>query len=261
MGKYASEVVKLMQSWVGIKEGSNGHKTILDIYNSQKPLPRGYKMTMKDAWCAATTTAAAVKLEYTDIIPCECSCTKLIEKAKTMGIWVEDESVTPKPGWLVLYDWNDKGSGDCKGGPEHIGVVEKVENGKITFIEGNHDGADTDRTDGVERRVLAVNARYLRGYIAPKYDAEPATNTKPAASNASTVKVDLDQLKKGAKGEQVKALQRMLYAMGYELGNNNPIDGNFGPKTDTAVRAYQKKKSLTVDGIVGAKTWNKLLKG
>ena len=82
MGKYASEIVKLAQSWVGIKEGSDGHKMILDIYNSQKPLPRGYAMKMKDAWCAATTTALAVKLGYTDIIPCECSCTKLIEMAK-----------------------------------------------------------------------------------------------------------------------------------------------------------------------------------
>ena len=51
----------------------------------------------------------------------------------------------------------------------------------------------------------------------------------------------------------------MLYAMGYNLGSNNPIDGSFGSKTDAAVRAYQKSKGLTVDGIVGAKTWGSLL--
>lgn len=179
MAKYASEVVKLAKSWVGIKEGSQGHKGILEIYNSQNPLPRGHKMTIKEPWCAMTITALAVKLGYTDIIPCECSCGKLIEIAKKMGIWIEDESITPTPGMLALYDWGDNGKGDCQGDPEHIGVVEKVANGEITVIEGNYDGADADRIDGVERRVLKVNGKYLRGFIAPKYDAEPV---KPAAT-------------------------------------------------------------------------------
>lgn len=76
----------------------------------------------------------------------------------------------------------------------------------------------------------------------------------------STVKIELTVLKKGAKGEQVKALQRMLYSMGYDLGASK-VDGDFGGKTYTAVCAYQKKKGLTADGIVGEKTWSKLLKG
>ena len=181
MGKYASEVVKLAKSWVGIKEGSVGHKGILEIYNSQDPLPRGHAMKMGDAWCAATTTALAVKLGYTDIIPCECSCNSLIEIAKSMGIWIEDESVTPLPGWFALYDWNDKSaSGDCKGDAEHIGTVEEVKDGYIIVIEGNYDGDDADSTDGVERRMIKLNGRYLRGFIAPKYDAEPVEPEKPA---------------------------------------------------------------------------------
>lgn len=165
MSKFASTIVSLAQSWVGIKEGSEGHQMILDIYNSQKPLPRGYKMKIKDHWCAATTTALAVKSGYTDIIPCECSCSKLIEKAKKKGIWVEDESVTPKIGWLCIYDWDDDGKGDCKGDPEHIGIVEKVSGKTFTVIEGNY-------SDSVKRRTLDVNGRYLRGFIAPKYDEE-----------------------------------------------------------------------------------------
>lgn len=171
MAKYASEVVKLMQSWVGIKEGSKDHKMILDIYNSQKPLPRGYAMTMSDPWCAATTTAAAVKLGYTDIIPCECSCNKLIEIAKAKGIWVEDESVVPEPGWLCIYDWDDNGKGDCKGSPEHVGMVEKASGGRFTVIEGNY-------SNSVKIRTLEVNGKYLRGFIAPKYDTEKTTPEK-----------------------------------------------------------------------------------
>lgn len=76
----------------------------------------------------------------------------------------------------------------------------------------------------------------------------------------ATVNIELEILSKGAKGETVKALQRMLYAMGYDLGDK-PIDGSFGAKTDAAVRAYQKKKGLVVDGYVGQATWSKLLKG
>lgn len=87
---------------------------------------------------------------------------------------------------------------------------------------------------------------------------EAATKTE-TTKEENTVNVTLNVLKKGSEGEQVKALQRLLHAMGYELGTKNPIDGSFGTKTDAAVRAYQKTKGLTVDGIVGAKTWTSLL--
>ena len=74
----------------------------------------------------------------------------------------------------------------------------------------------------------------------------------------TTVTVTLNMLGRGSKGNQVKALQRMLYAMGYDLGAN-PIDGDFGTKTDAAVRSYQRDNGLTADGIVGTKTWASLL--
>ena len=72
------------------------------------------------------------------------------------------------------------------------------------------------------------------------------------------VKVELDVLRQGSKGATVKALQRMLYAMGYDLGSK-PVDGSFGPKTLAAVKTYQQAQDLAADGIVGEKTWKKLL--
>ena len=255
MGKYASKMVELAQSWVGIKEGSTGHKEILAIYNSQKPLPRGYKMQMKDYWCAAFTTALAVKLGYTDIVPCECSCSRLIAIAKDMGIWIEDESITPKPGMLCLYDWDDKsGTADDKGDPEHIGIVESVGGGKFIVIEGNAD-TNKDGKDGVERRPMDVNGKYLRGFIAPKYDAESITPAEPAKSGYA---VQMRTLRKGDKGDDVKALQILLIGYGYSCGSYG-VDGSFGSATDKAVRAYQKDKGLSVDGVVGPKTWAMLL--
>ena len=83
---------------------------------------------------------------------------------------------------------------------------------------------------------------------------------KAESKAEQTVSITLNVLKQGSTGNQVKALQRMLYAMKYDLGSN-PIDGSFGSKTDKAIRSYQGSNGLTADGIVGQATWNKLLKG
>lgn len=166
MAKYASEMVKLMQSWVGKKESDGSYKEIIDIYNSieHKRGPMSYDWE----WCAATVSAAAIKLGYTDIIPIEMSTNNQIKIAKEMGIWKEDESVVPQPGWLVFYDWDDNGVGNNKGEVEHVGLVEKVSGNEFEVIEGNYDNA-------VKRRKLKVNGKYLRGFAAPKYDPENET--------------------------------------------------------------------------------------
>lgn len=166
MAKYASEVIKQAQAWVGCKESNGTHKKIIDVYNSHQPLARGYKVKYTDAWCATFVSAVAIKLGYTDIIPTECGCPQMIDLLKNKGIWVENESVTPAPGWLLLYDWEDNGKGDNKGAPNHIGIVEKVSGGNVTIIEGNYNNA-------VKRRTLKINGKYMRGYGAPKYDTVP----------------------------------------------------------------------------------------
>lgn len=79
-----------------------------------------------------------------------------------------------------------------------------------------------------------------------------------AVKEVSKVKVELPVLEQGCKGDTVKALQRMLYAMGYDLGDN-PIDGSFGNNTEKAVIKYQDKKGLVKDGVVGEKTWKSLM--
>jgi len=56
----------------------------------------------------------------------------------------------------------------------------------------------------------------------------------------------MEVLKKGSKGESVRTLQEFLKIT---------VDGDFGSKTESAVKAYQKKNGLTVDGIVGRNTW------
>lgn len=244
MAKYASEVVKQAKTWLGLKESDGSYKVILDTYNSQEKLPRGYRMTTNDAWCATFVSSVAIKLGYTDIMPTECSCNKMIELYKNLGAWVENENRTPNPGDILFYDWEDDGKGDNKGRSDHVGIVEKVANGKITIIEGNY-------SNSVKRRTLAVNGKYIRGYAVPKYDTEPKA-ADPVC------KVELPQLEKGDKSETVKALQLLLIGYGISCGKYG-ADRSFGGDTETAVRKYQEKNKLSVDGVVGTNTWNKLL--
>lgn len=69
------------------------------------------------------------------------------------------------------------------------------------------------------------------------------------------VSIQLNTLKSNSTGEQVKTLQRLLVGFGYDL----KIDGVFGTITDRTVRTFQRKHGLSADGIVGERTWNKLL--
>ena len=245
-------VVDQARSWVGRNEYDDSHVLIIDTYNSHKPLARGYKLKYSDAWCSGFASAVAIACGATDIIPTEVGCQKHIALFKNMGIWVENDAYVPQPGDFIFYDWQDDGIGDNKGYSDHVGIVEKVENGVITVIEGNYKNA-------VGRRTLEVNGMYIRGYGVPKYDEEPVKQ-EPVKHEQVTVhySVRLPRLQKGSKGASVKALQTLLIGYKYSCGAYG-ADGNFGAATHDAVRRFQKANGLTVDGIVGPATWKKLL--
>lgn len=68
----------------------------------------------------------------------------------------------------------------------------------------------------------------------------------------------LPMLKRGDKSDTVKALQVLLMGYGYDLSTYG-ADGSYGGTTERAVKAYQADNALDADGIVGGKTWAKLL--
>ena len=208
--KYASKVVSQAQAWIGLNEYDGSHKKIIDIYNTQKPLPVGYKLKYTDAWCAGFVSAVAITLGYTDIIPCECSCPRMITLMQNKGIWVENENRTPNPGDIIFYDWEDSGAGDNRGSSDHVGIVEKVAGSTITVIEGNYSNA-------VKRRSLAVNGRYIRGYGVPKYDAEQtaAPKEEPKAEATKTITQVAREVLNGKWGNGADRKQR-LTAAGYD---------------------------------------------
>lgn len=270
MSKFANKVVEQAKTWLGFKESDGTHKQIIDLYNSHKPLARGYAVKYTDAWCATFVSAVAIKLGYTDIIPTECSCTKMIELLKKIGAWVENDAYVPKAGDIMFYDWDDNGKGDNTGSSDHVGIVEKVAGDTITVIEGNY-------SDSVKRRTMKVNGKTIRGYGVPKYDEEASTvvytqeqfirdvqkacgaSVDGIAGPETIGKTVTLSASKNSRHAAVKPVQRWLMELGYtEVGE---ADGIAGPLFTAAVVAFQEDNRCWVDGEItaGNKTWKKLL--
>lgn len=134
-------------------------------------------------------------------------------------------------------------SGSKKGRAYHIGYVV---DDALNVIEAR------GRAYGVQKRSLnASGSGYWNTFGRPSYFAEEidtkAEQQEYAAFNRN--------LKKGMKGDDVRELQKLLNA----AGDNIAVDGSFGSKTLAAVKAYQQRKGLKVDGIAGEKTIGALM--
>lgn len=250
-------IVTTAESYLGVKRSNKTHKPIIDIYNSVSPLPRGYKMTLKDDWCAAYVSAIAIKVGLNDIIPQECSCNQQIALWQQMGRWQEADDYKPSIGDVIYYDWQDStdyADTDNTNLSDHVGYVASIDRDNIKVIEGNK---STQSVCGY--RLLKVNGRYIRGYGLPDY-ASKALTMEDYESDDEAIAIQLPILYKSVKGYEpsVKALQSLLNAYGFSCGM---VDGSFGVKTQYALKSYQTANKLTVDGFCGKQSWTKLLKG
>lgn len=174
------KIVDLAVSCIGIKESNNTHREIIDVYNSHKPIARGYRMTYSDPWCATFISYLAIKLGITDIIPTECGCERQIDLFKKLGEWIESDAYVPEAGDIIYYDWQDNGKGDNKGWSDHVGIVEFCDGHHIRVIEGNKD-------DAVGRRIIEVDGKYIRGFAVPKYKNVSQAPASPLAPQQPTI--------------------------------------------------------------------------
>lgn len=242
-------VVDLVNSWIGKNEKDGSYKGIIDIYNSYSgPLPRGVKMQYDWAWCAATWSALAIKLGYTDIMPIEISCGELIKQAQNMGIWQESDDYIPKPGDALLYDWDDNGVGDNTGWPDHVGTVTYVneESGYMVITEGNY-------SDSVKKRTISINGKYIRGFITPKYDLDDCYSAEESVDNGQAVGKSVDEIAHEViagiwdKGEKRKELLEKNGYDYYEIQArvneilNNPTTTNKPTSTGTVTATCAAK--------------------
>lgn len=254
VSKSRQAVVDLVRSWEGKNETDGSYKTIIDIYNSYgvENLPRKIKMEYSWPWCACTWSALAIHLGYTDIMPIEISCSRLISIAKDMGDWQENDAYVPKPGDGIIYDWDDSGKGEDTGDPEHIGTVIEVheDDGYFVVMEGNY-------SNSVKKRTISINGRYIRGFITPKYDDN--TISSPIQESGKDVETVAREVIAGTWGNG-DARKKALTSAGYDYNEVqakvNQILNGTADKPTTSTSTIKEVKATCA-----AKNFNKNLAG
>ena len=157
-----NKVLDIARSYLGVETDSATHKKIVDAYNSVDPKPVGYTATYDDDWCDIFVTTVFQQAGLSDLIGRECGVQRHIGIMEKKGIWKGKSQ--PKVGDIVTFDWDGGGFAD------HIGIVESVNNGVITTIEGNSAlyAGSTAKTK-VNRKTYNWNSNYIKGYARPAY--------------------------------------------------------------------------------------------
>lgn len=227
----ASDVLNVARSFIGVKESpknSNNVKFNTDFYGKE----------VKGAsypWCCAFIwdifkIAGASKLFYDG--GKTASCENLLQFYK-----IEKQIVpSPIPGDLVFYQFDKDVAAD------HIGIIESVNaNGSFIAIEGNT-AIGNDANGGEVMRRTRSN-RVVKAFARPKYDTEVIVAKNPYREPTTTIKF-------GTQGNVARWVQWELVRKGYKI----LVDGDFGNKSVIALKDFQFKNNLTVDGICGEKT-------
>ena len=157
-----NRVIRAASNLVGTSTGSAAHQRMVEDYNSVKPLPVGYAVKNTDDWCDVFVTVVFQREGLSYLVGRECGVERHIQIFKKLGIWNEDGTTTPQSGDIITFNW-DKDTQQNDGWADHIGIVERVENGWIHTIEGNS-------SNGVVRRnTYRVGHGNIRGFARPRY--------------------------------------------------------------------------------------------
>ena len=156
-------VLRAAASLVGVRSGSAAHHQLVKDYNSVNPLPVGYAVKNTDDWCDVFVTTVFQREGLSHLIGRECGVERHIQIFKRLGIWNEDGASTPKSGDIITFNW-DQDYQQNDGFADHIGIVERVENGLIHTIEGNSGVVGT-----VKRNVYRIGHGNIRGFATPRY--------------------------------------------------------------------------------------------
>ena len=123
-----------------------------------------YGFNSRVEWCACFVSWCANECGYLDagVIPKTAGCISGSNWFKDRGLW-QDNSYEPRPGDIIYFDWDNKGSsGPQDGLADHVGIVEKVENGLVYTVEGNSG-------DSCRENRYAVGHYEIYGYGTPAY--------------------------------------------------------------------------------------------
>lgn len=244
----AQDVISVMQGWVGKSRSAGTHRDIIDLYNSYIPRARGYEVTYSDEYCDTTVSAAFIKLGAVSLIggP-ECGVENHVQLFKKAGIWQEDGTIKPEPGYIIVFNWDDSTQPN-DGAADHIGIVESVSSTSFTTIEGNMNGGL------VGRRTINIGNGYIRGYAIPKY-AKSGSGGSNAGNSSTGKKSVLEVAQEAIAGKWGNGDDRKqkITAAGYDYSAvqakiNSLMKGQSGGN-GTAATYYTVKKDDTLSSI------------
>lgn len=173
---------------------------VVDLYNSVRPLPLGYKVKYEDLLCATYVSSIFIRLGWTDIVPPNPRAWQLYEIMAALDCGVQDSKRTPEIGDLIFFGINKKVSGIT-----HVGIVTEVKGTQIYYY---------DIQSVVGRHTCPVGYSSIWGYGVPDYASKdlepiPEPTPEPDAPDAPHVFAvgDLVTVNPGAKwyrGQSIK---------------------------------------------------------
>lgn len=149
---------------------AGGNQAIVEVALTQigneggQPYWSWYGFESREEWCACFVSWCADQCGYIEagIIPKFAGCVDGVSWFQAQGLW-QERDYEPQPGDIIFYDWDNKGSsGPQDGLSDHVGIVEKVENGIVYTVEGNSG-------DACRQRQYSVGYYEILGYGIPAY--------------------------------------------------------------------------------------------
>ena len=157
------------EMWNTLLYGSSGEIVAVALSQvgnvSGQPYWSWYGFNSRVEWCACFVSWCANECGYIDagVIPKFAGCTGGSNWFKARGQWQEG-SYEPHPGDLVFFGRDNKGgSGPQDDVPDHVGIVERVENGVVYTVEGNSG-------DSCRQNTYSVGHYEIWGYGCPIYN-------------------------------------------------------------------------------------------
>ena len=122
-----------------------------------------YGFESRVEWCACFVSWCANECGYIDagIIPKFAGCVNGVNWFQERGQWA-DNSAEPTPGMIIFFDWDKEETGGPDSRSDHVGIVVKVENGRVYTIEGNS-------SDSCRERSYPLGYYEILGYGIPAY--------------------------------------------------------------------------------------------
>ena len=142
---------------------AGGNQAIVEVALTQlgnqggQPYWSWYGFNSRVEWCACFVSWCADQCGYIEsgLVPKFAGCVDGANWFKSNGKW-QDRTYEPKAGDIIFFDWEGDGTTD------HVGIVEKCENGTVYTVEGNSG-------DACKQRQYAVGSSNIYGYGIPAY--------------------------------------------------------------------------------------------